>query len=193
MIEVGSHARVRRRVRLVGVPYWHHGIMVGPGELVEFGSGNLWTKRQTQVRRTTLRAFAKGAEAEAVRHPITWSGVTYSPLLPPDQVADRAEWLVSHQPPPYQLGFRNCESIAIWCATGDYESFQVKRFMRGRVLVTLALLPLARRRPKLYLALAAIGLVVSLLTAFPYNINRKFYDHTRQYPGIGEWDRDSPR
>jgi hypothetical protein len=63
----------------------------------------------------------------------------------PEQVVDRAEWLLHNQPPPYQLGYRNCESIAVWCATGDFESFQVKAFMRWRIMFTLPIFALLKK------------------------------------------------
>ena len=49
----GTHVKVRRR--LVGLPYWHHGICVHSGEVIEFGGGHLWGRstwghRQKQRR-----------------------------------------------------------------------------------------------------------------------------------------------
>jgi len=122
---------------LVGLPYWHHGICVDDSKVIEFGDGDLWNKAQTQVRRFSLTCFARSGWAEAVSHPINWSGLTDSPLLPPEQVVDRAYWLLKNQPPTYRLGYRNCKSIAIWCATGDFEAFQVQALMRRRIMFTL--------------------------------------------------------
>lgn len=192
VFDMGKHIRVRRHMRVFGIPYWHHGITTGSSEVVEFGGGTLWNKQETQVRRVPLDRFRLGVEPELVVHPIRWFGFTYSPLLPPDQVVDRAEWLLCNQPPPYQLGFRNCESIAIWCATGDFESFQVKRFMSRRVLVTLAVLPFARRWPKGFTVFMILGGIVTLLTAIPYNLNRRFFEHTRRYPGYRTGMRPEP-
>jgi hypothetical protein len=187
----GSHVRVRRRLSLGGirVPYWHHGIVVGDGDVVEFGGGDRWHKGLTRVQRVSLECFRRGKEAEAVTHPITWSGLTYSSLLPPEEVVDRALWLLDNQPPSYRLGYRNCESIAIWCATGDFESFQVKRFMRGRMLVTPITFVLLRKKPRLGTIAAAVGVATSLFTAVPYMHSRAFYDHTRSYPGLGSWPK----
>jgi hypothetical protein len=183
----GTHVRVRRHPQFVGVPYWHHGICVDDSEVIEFGGGDLWNKGQTQIRRVSLASFGQGHSVEEVSHPIKWSGIMYSPLLPPEQVVDRAEWLLHNQPPPYQLGYRNCESIAIWCATGDYESFQVKKLMRGKIPLTLATTALIKRKPSIGILVAVAGIVITALTAVPYIHSRTFFDHTRRYPGIGKW------
>lgn len=124
-------------------------------------------------------------------HPVNWMGLDYPPQLPSEEVVDRAEWLCFDQPPEYRLGFRNCESIAVWCATGAFESFQVKAFMGGRVLVSFAALLLYRRRPQLWKWLSIAEVMLSLLTSVPYNLDRAFFDHTRRYPGRGNWS--SPR
>src|ERR1700681_887746 len=134
MILRGRHIQVGRQLRWIGVPYWHHGICVGDSEVIEFAGV------PTQIRRVSLTSFAQPQSVEAVEevsHPITWFGLTYSPLLPSEQVVDRAEWLFPTQRPPYQPGYRNCESIAIWCATGDFESFQAKKVMLWRIPITL--------------------------------------------------------
>jgi hypothetical protein len=128
VISPGSHIRVRRQLRLAGPPYWHHGICVDESKVIEFGGGDLWNKAQTQIRRVSLTDFAQDGSVATVSHPIRWSGLAYSPPLPREQVVDRAEWLLDNQPPQYQLGYRNCESIAIWCATGDFESFRSRRY-----------------------------------------------------------------
>jgi len=169
------------------VPYWHHGICASDSDVVEFGGGDLWDKGRTLVRKVSFEDFRQHDHVEAVSHPITWSGLSYSPLLPPEQVIDRAEWLIRNQPPPYRLGYRNCESVAIWCATGDYESFQVKAFMRWRVLLTPLIFLLLPKKPSVGKALLLIGIATSVVTAFPYMHSRAFFDHTRQYPGLGNW------
>ena len=106
VLSPGTHLRVHRRL-----PYWHHGIAVEDSELIEFG-GSPWDKANAQIRRVSLDRFVKGDPVETVPHPISWFGLTYSPYLPPEQVVDRAEWLLRHQPPPYRPGYRNCESVA---------------------------------------------------------------------------------
>lgn|GEM_PF-3339178 len=184
----GTHIRVARHLRFARLKYWHHGICVQDSQVIEFGGGTLFNKGRTQIRRVSLASFARGMPIEAVSHPITWIGWTYSPLLPPEQVMDRAEWLVSYQPPPYRLGYRNCESIAIWCATGDFESFQVKKFILIRALI-IPLLTIAAFRWKRWAgwAVMAVGHAITLVTTVPYNSSWALYKHTRCYPGIGNW------
>jgi len=174
---------------LVGLPYWHHGISVDDSQVIELGGGGLWNNAETQIRRVSPFRFAQGAFVEEVSHPITWGGLTYSPLLPPDEVVDRVEWLLCNQPPSYRLGYRNCESIAVWCATGDFESFQVKAFLRNRILLTLPIMVVVKKKPSIGKPLAVAGIAISLLTAIPYLLDRTFFDHTRRYPGIGNWAR----
>jgi hypothetical protein len=92
--------------------------------------------------------------------------------------------------PAYRLGYRNCESIAIWCATGDFESFQVKRFMlRKTRLLTPVIFYALRRKPMVGTPLAVVSTLVTLSTAVPYIHSREFFDHTRPYPGFGKWER----
>jgi hypothetical protein len=180
----GTHIKVRRRDPVLGLlPYEHHGICLSACEVIEFGG----SKPRTYVRRVSLEDFRKGETVGTVHHPVRWMWLTYSPLLPPEEVIDRAEWLLANQPPSYQLGYRNCESIALWCATGDFESFQVKKFMLGKIPLSMATLMLLNKKPSVgkWLAVAAVG--SSLLTAVPYVHDRVFFDHTRRYPGIGNW------
>ena len=154
---------------------------------MEFGGGRFLNKNETQVRRVSLECFEHGVASEVVTHPITWMGLQYLPLLPPEEVVDRAEWLYHEQPPEYQLGFRNCESIAVWCATGAYETFQVKALMGALALTSVGGLLVSRRWPRLGKGLSIANVGASLLTAVPYIHNRAFFDHTRRYPGRGNW------
>jgi hypothetical protein len=139
------------------------------------------------VRRRSLAEFRDSDPVEEVTHPVTWMGQTYSPSLPAEQVIDRARWILHNQPPPYQLGYRNCESIALWCATGDFESFQVKGFLSWKSLALLPTIAVVRRKPALgpWIGVASFG--ITLLTAIPYLHSRALFDHTGRYPGIGNW------
>ena len=179
----GTHLRVHRRVKQVGPPYWHHGIYVSDSEIIEFGG----SKPMVRVRTRSLAEFRSGDSVEVVKHPVIWRGQTYSPPLPPDQVIDRSQWLLHNQPPSYQLGYRNCETVANWCATGDFESFQVKGFLGWKSAAFLPTVVLLRRKPSVgkWVGLASIGL--SLLTAIPYIHSRALFDHVGRYPGIGDW------
>jgi hypothetical protein len=186
VFEPGTQIRVRRSLGDLGL-YWHHGIYVGDSEVVEFGGGKLLNKGGTQIRQVSLECFEHGVAAEAVSHPITWMGLEYMPQLSPEDVLDRAEWLCYDQPPEYQLGCRNCESIAVWCATGAFESFQVKAFTGALAWLLLASTFLHRRWPALWKWLSIAISIASLLTAVPYVMDRAFFDHTRRYPGRGNW------
>lgn len=139
------------------------------------------------VRRISIESFRGDGVPVAVEHPITWMGLRYSGPKSADETVDRALWLVHHQPPRYRLGYRNCESIAIWCATGDYESFQVKRVMLWKSLADVSIPYLLRKKPDLVIKVRVASLVFSLFTAIPYIHDKRLFDHTRQYPGIGNW------
>jgi Lecithin retinol acyltransferase len=148
VIASGIHVRVRHELPLIRLPYWH-GICVDDSEVIEFGGGDIWDKADTQVRRVSLTRFAQGEPVEPVSHPMTWSANTYSPLLAPEQVVDRAERLLHNQPPTYSLGYRHCESIAFWCATGDFERLQVKAFLRWNAPLALPTIALPKRKPSI--------------------------------------------
>ena len=62
---------------------------------------------------------------------------------------DSAKWLIENQPPTYSLGYRNCESIAIWCATGDFDSFQIKAFLRWKMPMALPIMALMAKKPSI--------------------------------------------
>jgi hypothetical protein len=138
--------------------------VIGETEVVEFSGGGLLRKGETCVRSVSLATFENGTPAESVQHPITWLGLKYSDPLPTAVTVDRALWLVRHQPPKYQLGFRNCESIAVWCVSGDYESFQAKKFMRWKAPAIIPIAYAMRKKPTLGLVLGAGSIIISLMT-----------------------------
>jgi hypothetical protein len=169
------------------IPYYHHGIYISDDEVVEFGGGNLWEWSAIQVRKVSFRDFEKGGKAEVVQHLITWMGLTYSPAGTPEEIIDRARWLIEHQPPMYWLAHRNCEYVANWCATGrDFESFQTKGFMAGKAyLVDIPFLLAMRRFSSRTKILIAVGLgVVTLASAVPYIHDSRLPLHLRTYPGL---------
>lgn len=171
-----------------GLRYWHHGIAIGDGEIVDFGGGTLLDKGATEVRCVALDTFQMGCAAQVVEHPITHRGTTYSEMLPREEIVDRAIWLCANQPPTYRLGYRNCESVAIWCATGDFESFQIKRLIGHKTwLVTPVVAYTLPRKPKVGVPLGIASILFSTATAVPYIHSRAFFDHTRAYPGLGMW------
>ena len=93
------------------------------------------SNKTTRVRKVSLSGFEQDENAELVQHPITWMGLTYSPVGTPVEIIDRARWLLDHQPPTYWVAHRNCEYIANWCATGDFESFQTKGAIAGKAIL----------------------------------------------------------
>lgn len=155
---------------------------------MDFGGGQSPFKGATQVRQIGLREFEQNDTAEAVRHPVVWMGQPYPPLLPPGEVVDRALWLLENQPPPYRPGYRNCESIAVWCATGAFESYQAKRFMLWKTAIFTPIVFYALRRAgAVGKTLAAASLAITSQTAIPYQINRALFNHAQAYPGPGNW------
>lgn len=187
MVSPGTHVFVQRRDKYLGIPYRHHGIAITDAEVIEFGGGDLWNKDKTCVRRVSADTFAGGEKILVVSHPIRWMGLTYSPLLPAEDVVDRGKWLITNQPPPYQLGYRNCESIAIWCATGDFESFQVKKVVSVLPAVGVMGTIIAKKYPKAGYSVAVAASAASLLSAVPYIHSRTLFNHVRAYPGRGRW------
>jgi hypothetical protein len=147
--EIGDHLRVRRRLG-----YFHHGIYIGDGEVVQFG-GRIGDKRQAHIGIASLEAFesrgiAKRAEAGVIDR---WSGLAYTEPDEPKRIVKRALWLVEHYPPGrYNVLGSNCETIANFCSTGGApESLQT----RGAIYVVrlavvypliFLLLPYLRRR-----------------------------------------------
>jgi hypothetical protein len=132
-----------------------------------------------------LAVFQGDGKLDVVQHPIKWMGLTYSPSLPLADVADRAQWLLANQPPPYRVGYRNFESIAIWCKTGDFESFQFKRVSRWGVMLSSASVLLLRRRSRWRLPVVTTSTAISFFGSVPYIMDRGFFVHTRRYAGRG--------
>lgn len=183
--EPGSQLKVRRLARDL-IPYDHHGIYVDDDEVIEFGGGNLWNKGSTHVRPTSLSKFEAGGKAAEVQHPIRWMGLTYSPAGTHEEIIHRAHWLLDHQPPMYWIAHRNCEYIANWCATGDFESFQTKGFIFGKAILLDVpfLFALPKLSPRIAKLLAAALVGVTLASAVPYIHDSRLPLHLRTYPGL---------
>jgi hypothetical protein len=181
--EPGLQLKVRR-LALDLVPYDHHGIYVDDDEVIEFGGGNLRNKGATKVRITSLSKFENGGKAEVVQHPIKWNGITYFPYLPPEQTIDRARWLLDHQPPTYWVAHRNCEYVANWCATGEFESFQTKKMIGLKVYGFLPMMFAMKKLPRRgQLVLGGTSIILSLVSAVPYLMDDTLPKHLRTYPG----------
>jgi hypothetical protein len=180
--EPGAQLKVRR-LALDLVPYDHHGIYVDDDEVIEFGGGNIRNKGAVKVRVTTLSEFENGGNAEVVQHPVTWSGITYSHYLPPEETITRARWLLDHQPPSYWVAHRNCEYVANWCATGDFESFQTKKMIGLKVYSFLPMIVAMKKLPRRgQLILGGTSIIVTLVSAVPYLMDDTLPKHLRTYP-----------
>lgn len=121
----GDHLRVWRG------SYWHHGIYVGHGWIVEFGRGILGG----DVRFVDHATFADGAVMELVRH---------SDARHPEDIALTAEFHVGHA--GFNVLSANCEHFATWCATGRWESKQVQVAGALALVAAIALISVASRR-----------------------------------------------
>jgi hypothetical protein len=125
----GDHLRVARKFK-GWVPYAHHAIYVGDGEVVQFG-GEIRDKPNARIGCASVEEFQDGATAELVPHG-RYEVVHWLPKAdPPDKIVERARWLAdraSRSPSqPYNLIGNNCEHIANWCVCGYTESHQFKR------------------------------------------------------------------
>lgn len=132
----GDHLRVRRPVG-----YFHHGIVVGEDEVVQFGGGKQDNEHAAIVT-VPLMEFEHGDHAELVRHGTTNS---LGLLLPEadssrEEIVRRARWLASRPSQPYNLVGHNCEHVANWCATGYYtESHQTRNMSMAAIPVEAGL------------------------------------------------------
>jgi hypothetical protein len=120
----GDHLAVSRWL------YHHHDVYVGDDRVVQFG-GRILGKHRARIEEVSLAQFERGGVARVVDHTrerflLMW-GMTET--LPPQRIVARARCLVETQPHGvYNLLGRNCETVALWCATGVGESMQRQRF-----------------------------------------------------------------
>lgn len=114
-VQPGDHVRVSRGI------YSHHAIYIGDGWLIEFGSGIFGGA----VAYVDWDFFAKGAEVMLVGSG-GWPAV------------HRAKSQLGRN--DFDLISRNCEHFASWCATGRWESGQVKTVATGAVAALLLML-----------------------------------------------------
>jgi len=106
-IQIGDHLRVWRG------GYFHHGICVGPREVIHYtmdGGGKL----TAVIGRDSLERFARGRKIEVVRY----SGSS------PEQTLARATSRLGEN--GYDLFGNNCEHFARWCVTGESRSRQIE-------------------------------------------------------------------
>lgn len=136
----GDHLRVWRPVGPIG--YYHHGIYIGGGQVVQFG-GRVSDKPHATVGTVSLADFEGKGYAEPV--PLggrAWWGAPRFEAIPRDVTVRRAKRLAEIHPDGlYDLFGYNCEQAANFCSTNSYESYQVRGYFAVRALVGV---PVAR-------------------------------------------------
>lgn len=117
----GDHLRVFR------AGYFHHGVYDRDDRVFEFG-GRIWDKPNARIRTVSLSEFERNGTATLVRHPSRTIVGLLPRAVPPDEIIQRAEFLVKCTPPNrYNLLGFNCEMAANWCVCGGYsESHQTR-------------------------------------------------------------------
>ena len=181
----GDHLAVRRRYL-----YWHHGIYVSEGRVLEFGGGGVLSTRQFVIRSVTMSEFDPLGAAVVVQYPrrfLAGLGVGLPPSLPPNEIIARAEWLASNCPPGrYNLVASNCEHVANWCATGWYfESLQIRTcFVVQAILCAAVILWWRKLSPGRRRAASLILPTITLPTLI-YNLmpHPRWKDILDQWPG----------
>ena len=144
----GDHLRVWRPLGPLG--YYHHGIYINDGRVVQFG-GRIRDKPRATVGAVPLSKFENGGTAKLVPHGgRTWWGTPRFDAIPRDVTVRRAERLVEAHPEGlYDLFGYNCEQAANFCSTNSYESYQVRGYFAVRSLVGMPVaLYLAARHGK---------------------------------------------
>jgi hypothetical protein len=130
----GDHLRVRRPVGPTG--YYHHGVYIGDGEVVQFGGG-VRDKPRATVGTVSVEDFEGKGCAELV--PLggrTWWGAPRFDAIPREVTVRRAKHFAEIHPEGlYDLLGYNCEQAANFCSTNSYESYQVRGYFAVRALV----------------------------------------------------------
>jgi Lecithin retinol acyltransferase len=143
----GDHLRVWRPLGPVG--YYHHGIYINDGRVVQFG-GRIGDKPHATIGAVPLSKFENGRTAKLVLHGgRTWWGAPRFDAIPRDVTVRRAERLVEAHPEGlYNLFGYNCEQAANFCSTNSYESYQVRGYfaVRFRVGIPVLVYVAARNR-----------------------------------------------
>ncbi len=185
----GDHIRVRRGL------YYHHGIYISDDRVIDFSGGSLCAKYQASVRACTFQEFAGSDTAEIVCYPKPGLlGLALPPAnaSPRKEIVDRAEWLL-RQPTAgrYNLLGSNCEHVASWCATGYYESLQVRQVFGSTGILALSYLatykslPAGLRNPRLIVTMGLVLMAGPIIyNVIPYLAWKKLL---AQYPGYGNW------
>lgn len=130
----GDHLRVWRPLGPFG--YYHHGIYIDDGHVVQFG-GRIGDKAHATIGAVPLSKFENGGTAKRVPHGgRTWWGAPRFDAIRRDVTVRRAERLAETHPAGlYDLFGYNCEQAATFCSTNSYESYQVRGYFAVRSLV----------------------------------------------------------
>ena len=112
---LGTHLVTPRR------GYTHHGIYVGGGRVVHYGSLVHYLHRRP-VEEVSLARFTRG-------HPV-WVRSTESPRFDCAEAIRRARSRVGED--RYRLFSNNCEHFCEWCLHGEHRSYQVEE-LRARL------------------------------------------------------------
>lgn len=143
----GDHLRVWRRPG-----YYHHGIYVSDGRVIQFGSGvTLAGKGSVGVTAIPLGDFEQGGTAAVVRHGYeSWFTGHHPAADEPWKIIARAEYMLKLQPRlPYNLIGHNCEHVANLCVSQYWgESYQTRRFFGARAAMDMAFLIWLSRRSR---------------------------------------------
>lgn len=164
--------------------YWHHGIYVGDGSVVQFG-GRIADKPHARIDEVPLSEFERGGRAIVVDHSdLRWPIARWKlpDPYPPERIVARARCLAAHGIGVYNLVGRNCETL--WCVCGMGESLQrqwfqfVNAYLIG-VPLSFHTLRLNRdgRRIRV-LVWSALALRWWLLVMYYWH-NRRFYQDVR--------------
>jgi len=162
---MGDHLRVWRPLGPVG--YYHHGIYIDDGRVVQFG-GSIFDKAHATLGAVPLSTFECRGTAQLVHHGgRTWWGAPRFDAIPRDVTVRRAERLVQAHPKGlYDLFGYNCEQAANFCSTNSYESYQVRGYFAARSLFGIPLLlyvAVRSREGRSLPLLATAGLSIWLL------------------------------
>jgi hypothetical protein len=106
---LGAHLVTPRR------GFAHHGIYVGAGRVVHYGSFPLYWRRGA-VEEVSFTSFANGHAVWVRAHPV--------PRFAAEEVRERALSRLGET--SYRLFTNNCEHFCEWCVGGEPRSYQVE-------------------------------------------------------------------
>ena len=102
-LERGIQLRVRRK-RSLGLEYWHHGVYVGNGYVIEH--------KAIGLRKIPYQEFVgKSQEVQTVRHIDSGYSLETCARRAEEQLGKRFNWF-------YNIVSNNCEHFANWVCTG---------------------------------------------------------------------------